>query len=69
MGLGDIVLQFASAQLSSLLVSISESYNQLLNEHRLSDTGTSEETNFPTTSVRSKEIYNFDTGNENLSGC
>ena len=69
MGLGDIVLQFASAQLSKYLISISESYNQLLNEHGLSDTGTSEETDFSTTSIRSKEIYDFDTGNENLSGC
>lgn len=43
-------------------------YDQLLNEHSLSDTGTSEETNLSTTSVRSQQVDNLDTGDEDLSG-
>ena len=44
------------------------SYNQLLNEHSLADTSTSEETNLSTTSVGSEKIDDLDTGDENLSG-
>lgn len=43
-------------------------YNQLLNEDSLSDTSTSEETNLSTTSVRSQQVDNLDTGDEDLSG-
>ena len=42
-------------------------YDELLNEHSLSDTGTSEETNLSTTSVGGKKIDDLDTGGENLS--
>ena len=44
-------------------------YDQLLNEHSLSDTGTSEETNLSTTSVGSEEIDDLDTSNKDLGGC
>lgn len=44
------------------------SYNQLLDEHSLSDTGTSEETNLSTTSVGSEKVDDLDTGDEDLSG-
>ena len=43
--------------------------DELLDEHSLADTGTTEETNLSTTSVGSKEIDNLDTGLENLSSC
>ena len=43
-------------------------YNQLLDEHSLSDTGTSEETDLTTTSVGGEEVDNLDTGNQDLSG-
>ena len=46
-----------------------EPYNQLLNEHSLSDTGTSEETDLTTTSVGGEEVDDLDTGNQDLSGC
>lgn len=41
-------------------------YNQLLNEHSLTDTGTTEETNLTTTGVGGKEIDDLDTSDENL---
>jgi len=40
--------------------------DQLLNEHSLSDTGTSEETNLTTTSIGSEQVDDLDTGDENL---
>ena len=43
-------------------------YNQLLDEHSLCDTGTSEETDLTTTSVGGEEVDNLDTGNQDLSG-
>jgi hypothetical protein len=49
-------------------VSLGNVVDQLLNEHSLSDTSTSEETNLSTTSVGSKEIDDLDTGNQNLGG-
>ena len=67
MGLGDVVLQVESA-LVDCLVGDKGLYNQLLNEHCLANTGTSEETNFSTASIRSKEIYDFDTGDKYFSG-
>ena len=45
------------------------SYNQLLDEHSLADTGTSEETNLSTTSVGSEEIDDLDTSNKDFGGC
>jgi peptide chain release factor 1 len=48
-------------------VGLGDVVNQLLNEHSLSDTGTSEETNLTTTGVWGKEIDDLDTGNQNLS--
>lgn len=41
-------------------------YNQLLNEHGLTDTGTTEETNLTTTGVRGEQVDNLDTGDKNL---
>ena len=43
-------------------------HNQLLNEHSLSDTGTSEETDLTTTSVGGEEVDDLDTGDQDLSG-
>jgi hypothetical protein len=43
-------------------------YNQLLDEHSLSDTSTSEETNLSTTGIRSQQIDDLDTGDKHLSG-
>jgi hypothetical protein len=40
--------------------------DQLLNEHSLSDTGTSEETNLTTTSIGGEQIDDLDTSDENL---
>jgi hypothetical protein len=45
-----------------------ESYNQLLNEHGLTDTGTTEETNLTTTGVGGEEVDDLDTSDENLGG-
>ena len=42
--------------------------NELLNEHSLTDTGTTEKTNLSTTSVGSKEIDDLDTSLQNLGG-
>lgn len=42
--------------------------NELLDEHSLADTSTSEETNLSTTSVGSEEIDDLDTSLEDLSG-
>ena len=67
MCLRDVVLQVESAPVDSLIGG-QGSYNQLLNEHCFSNTSTSEETNFSTASIRSKEIYDFDTGDEYFSG-
>lgn len=42
--------------------------NEFLNQHRLSDTSTSEETNLSTTSVGGKKIDNLDTSLQNFGG-
>jgi peptide chain release factor 1 len=47
-------------------VSLSDVVDELLNEHGLADTGTTEETNLSTTGVRGEEIDDFDTGGQNL---
>lgn len=41
-------------------------YNQLLDEHGLSDTGTTEETNLTTTGVGGKQVDDLDTSNEDF---
>ena len=41
-------------------------YNQLLDEHGLTDTGTTEQTNLTTTGVGGEQVDNLDTGDENL---
>jgi hypothetical protein len=46
---------------------VAKTYNQLLNEHGLTDTGTTEQTNLTTTGVGGKEIDDLDTSDENLS--
>ena len=44
-------------------------YDELLNEHSLADTSTTEQTNLTTTSVGSKQIDDLDTSDQNLSTC
>jgi len=48
-------------------MSLGDVVDKLLNQHSLSDTSTSEETNLSTTSVGGEEVDNLDTGLENLS--
>jgi hypothetical protein len=48
-------------------VSLGNVVDEFLNEHSLADTGTTEETDLSTTSVRSEEIDDLDTSDENLS--
>lgn len=43
-------------------VGLGDVVDKLLNEHGLSNTGTTEETNLSTTSVRSEEVDDLDTG-------
>jgi sugar (pentulose or hexulose) kinase len=47
-------------------VSLSDVVDQLLNEDGLADTSTTEETNLSTTSVRSEQIDDLDTSDQNL---
>ena len=42
--------------------------DELLNQHRLADTGTSEETDLATTGVRGEKVDDLDTGLQDLSG-
>ncbi len=49
-------------------VSLGDVVDKLLNQHGLSDTSTTEQSDLSTTSVRSEEIDNLDTGLENLGG-
>jgi hypothetical protein len=49
-------------------VRLGDVVDELLNEHGLADTGTSEETNLATTSVRGKEVDDLDAGLEHLGG-
>jgi len=44
------------------------SYDQLLNEDSLADTGTTEKTNLTTTGVWGEKVDDLDTSNENLGG-
>ena len=48
-------------------MSLGDVVDELLDEHRLADTGTTEETNLATTSVGRKEIDDLDTGLQDLS--
>lgn len=48
-------------------VSLGNVVNQLLNEHSLSDTSTSEETDLSTTSVWGEQVDDLDTGDQDLS--
>ena len=50
-------------------VCLGDVVDQLLNEHCLSDTCSSEKTDLPTTSVRGKQVDDFDTGDKNFSRC
>jgi hypothetical protein len=49
-------------------VCLGDVVDQLLNEHSLSDTGSSEKTNLSTTSVWGQQIDDLDTSDQNLSG-
>jgi hypothetical protein len=66
--LGNVVLKFILVSFYSFK-RCAISYNQLLNEHSLSDTGSSKETNLTTTSVWGEEIDDLDTSDEHFSGC
>jgi hypothetical protein len=59
--LGDVVLSMLARLGSGGLT-----YDQLLNEHSLADTSTTEQTNLTTTSVRSEKIDDLDTGNQDF---
>jgi peptide chain release factor 1 len=50
-------------------VSLGNVVDQLLNEHSLSDTCSSEKTNLSTTSVWGEQVDDLDTGDQHLSGC
>jgi hypothetical protein len=65
-GLGNVVLHNVSSPIFHF-VRFGISYNQLLNEHGLTDTGTTEQTNLTTTGVGGEKVDNLDTGDENLS--
>lgn len=54
--------------LATLNSQIRSPYNQLLDEHSLANTSTSEETNLSTTSVGGEEVDNLDTSNKDLGG-
>lgn len=64
MGFGNVVLNLVSPR---SLCSSMTTHNQLLDKHGLADTGTTEETNLSTTSIRSQKIDDLDTGDENFS--
>ena len=49
-------------------MSFGDVVNELLDEHSLADTGTTEETNLATTGVGSEEVDNLDTGLQDLGG-
>jgi hypothetical protein len=65
-GLGNVVLHNVSSSIFHF-ARVGISYNQLLNEHGLTDTGTTEQTNLTTTGVGGEKVDNLDTGDENLS--
>jgi hypothetical protein len=50
-------------------VSLGNVVDQLLNEHSLSDTSSSEKTNLSTTSVWGEQVDDLDTSNQDLGGC
>jgi peptide chain release factor 1 len=47
-------------------VSLGDVVDELLNEHSLSDTGTTEKSDFTTSGVRGEQVDDLDTGLENL---
>ena len=51
----------------SLRARVNMTHNELLNEHSLADTCTTEETNLATTSVGSQQVDDLDTGDQHLS--
>ena len=65
--LGDVVLHVVSGGRGSLICPCP--YNELLNEHSLSDTCTTKETNLSTTCVRGKQVDDLDTGDKNFGRC
>lgn len=50
-------------------VGLGDVVDELLNEHGLADTGTTEETNLSTTSVGGEQVNDLDTRHQNLGGC
>jgi len=49
-------------------VGLGDVVDELLNEHSLSDTGTTEKSNLSSSGVRSEQVDNLDTGLEDLGG-
>ena len=47
-------------------MSLGDVVDKFLNQHGLSDTGTTEKTNLSTTSIRSEEVDDLDSGLQNL---
>lgn len=61
------MLFYASLAMNNFFqVKLLRTYNQLLDEHSLTDTGTTEETNLTTTGVGGKQVDDLDTSDENL---
>lgn len=48
------------------VIAMRPTYNQLLDEHGLADTGTTEETNLTTTGVGGKQVDDLDTSDEDF---
>lgn len=62
------IAQLSNFRLMLILgVGFQMTYNQLLDEDSLTDTGTTEETNLTTTGIWGKKIDDLDTSDENLS--
>ena len=61
------MLFYASLAMNNFFqVKLLRTYNQLLDEHSLTDTGTTEETNLTTTGVGGQQVDHLNTGDENL---
>lgn len=62
-----VVYARRTAEDGETTVRLGDVVDELLNQHSLADTGTTEETNLSTTSVGSKEVDDLDTGLQDLS--
>jgi len=66
--LGNVVLEVLLAIFLAYYQNLVNPYDQLLNEHSLSDTSTAEQSNLTTTGVRSEQVDDLDTSDENFGG-